>query len=77
MGCCEAEGVAGPFAKEEGALWGSEEVGAHGVDVVGFGGGPDQDAVVGEGVGEEGGEGGARVGSPGSVGAVAVEEGAV
>ena len=28
LGCCEAEGVAGPFAEEEGALRGGEEVGA-------------------------------------------------
>ena len=51
LGCCEAEGVAGPFSEEERALRGCEEVGAHGVDVVGFGGGPDEDAVVCEGVG--------------------------
>ena len=41
LGGCEAEGVAGPFSEEEGALGGCEEVGAHGGDVVGFGGRPD------------------------------------
>ena len=39
--CCKAEGIAGPFTEEEGALLRGEEVGAHEGDVVGFGAGPD------------------------------------
>lgn len=41
LGGCEAEGVAGPYSEEEGALQGVEDMGEHGGDIVGFSRGPD------------------------------------
>ena len=58
LGRCEAEGVSAPFSEKKGALRGVEEPGAEGVDIAGCCGGPDENLVVREGVGEEGGEGG-------------------
>lgn len=68
----EAEGVTRPFTEEALAVLRPKELAADGRDVGGSGGGPDEDGVVSEAVGEEVGKGGPR--QVGGAGVRAVEE---